>query len=103
MPSAVAEDFRDQTIISYPVPEEMLDLFRQVLLTAGIRPAGRTTELTVAMLQLVASHRGVAALPLWGVTTYVEKHYVTARRITREAFVRGSGQPRCPRSAPSPM
>ena len=77
----VAQDFADQTIITYPVPDEMLDLISQVLEPAGVRPPRRTTELTVAMLQLVASGRGVAALPLWAVQRYLDRGYVTARPI----------------------
>jgi len=76
-----AQDFADQTLITYPVPDDMLDLVRQVLEPAGVRPPRRTTELTVAMLQLVASGRGVAALPVWAVQSYVERGYVTARPI----------------------
>ena len=57
------------------------DLIRQVLEPAGVRPPRRTTELTVAMLQLVASGRGVAALPLWAVQSYLDRGYVTARPI----------------------
>lgn len=80
-PHLVAQDFADQTIITYPVPDEMLDLIRQVLEPAGVRPPRRTTELTVAMLQLVASGRGVAALPLWAVQSYLDRGYVTAKPI----------------------
>ena len=80
-PHLAAQDFADQTIITYPVPDEMLDLIRQVLEPAGVRPPRRTTELTVAMLQLVASGRGVAALPLWAVQSYLDRGYVTARPI----------------------
>jgi len=80
-PHLVAQDFADQTIITYPVPDEMLDLIRQVLEPAGVRPPRRTTELTVAMLQLVASGRGVAALPLWAVQSYLDRGDVTARPI----------------------
>ena len=80
-PHLVAQDFADQTIITYPVPDEMLDLIRQVLEPAGVRPPRRTTELTVAMLQLVASGRGVAALPLWAVQSYLDRGYVTALPI----------------------
>ncbi len=76
-----AQHFADQTLITYPVPDDMLDLVRQVLEPAGVRPPRRTTELTVAMLQLVASGRGVAALPVWAVQGYVDRGYVTARRI----------------------
>ncbi|NRF70166.1 LysR family transcriptional regulator [Aquincola sp. S2] len=76
-----AADFAAQTLITYPVPDEMLDLVRRVLLPAGITPARRTTELTVAMLQLVASGRGVAALPLWAVKHYLDRGYVARQRI----------------------
>ncbi|CAN7413038.1 LysR family transcriptional regulator [Acidovorax sp. LjRoot129] len=80
-PFLTAQDFADQTVITYPVPDEMLDLIRQVLEPAGVRPPRRTTELTVAMLQLVASGRGVAALPLWAVQGYLDRGYVTARPV----------------------
>ena len=82
----VAQDFADQTIITYPVPDEMLDLIRQVLEPAGVRPPRRTTELTVAMLQLVASGRGVAALPLWAVKHYLDRGYVSQRSITAQGL-----------------
>jgi LysR family transcriptional regulator for metE and metH len=59
----------------------MLDLMRKVLKPAGINPARRTSELTVAIVQLVASKRGVAALPFWAVTPYLERGYVVARPI----------------------
>jgi LysR family transcriptional regulator, regulator for metE and metH len=76
-----AQDFADATLITYPVPDEMLDLVRRVLAPAGVKPERRTTELTVAMLQLVASGRGLAALPLWAVTHYLERGYVARQRI----------------------
>ncbi len=76
-----AADFADVTLITYPVPEERIDLIRQVLKPAGIQPQRRTAELTVAILQLVASHRGIAALPSWGIKSYVDHDYVIARRI----------------------
>lgn len=77
-----ARHFADQTLITYPVPDEMLDIVRQVLAPAGVQPAQRrTTELTVAMLQLVASGRGIATLPLWAVQGYLDRGYVTARRV----------------------
>jgi LysR family transcriptional regulator for metE and metH len=54
---------------------------RQVLRPAGVEPTRRTTELTVAMLQLVASGRGFAALPLWAVHNYLERGYVARQRV----------------------
>ena len=77
-----AEDFIDQTLITYPVPDDMLDLLRKVLNPRGINPARRTSELTVAIIQLVASKRGVATLPYWAVLPYLERGYVVARKIT---------------------
>lgn len=76
-----ATDLKGETLITYPVPEERIDLIRQVLKPAGIRLTRRTAELTVAILQLVASRRGIAALPNWGVRNYVDLDYVIARRI----------------------
>jgi LysR family transcriptional regulator for metE and metH len=76
-----AKDFAGETLITYPVPEERIDLIREVLKPARIKFERRTTELTVAILQLVASRRGLAALPNWGIKNYVDYDYVTAKRI----------------------
>ena len=76
-----AADFAGQTLITYPVPDDKLDLVHRVLLPAGLNPPRRTTELTVAMIQLVASRRGVAALPFWAVKPYLERGYVHALPI----------------------
>jgi LysR family transcriptional regulator for metE and metH len=80
------KDFAGDTLITYPVPDEMLDVVRQVLQPAGIQVKRRTTELTVAMLQLVASRRGIAALPLWAVQHYLQRGYVLAKRITSKGL-----------------
>ncbi|PXX79291.1 LysR family transcriptional regulator [Rivihabitans pingtungensis] len=76
-----AADFARETLITYPVPDDKLDLVCQVLRPAGVNPPRRTTELTVAMVQLVASRRGVAALPFWAVKPYLERGYVQALPI----------------------
>lgn len=77
-----AEDFQHETLIHYPVPDDMLDLLRKVLFPVGINPMRRTSELTIAIIQLVASKRGIAALPYWAVKPYLERGYVVARKIT---------------------
>lgn len=82
----VAEDFAGDTLITYPVPDDMLDIVRLVLKPAGINVERRTTELTVAMLQLVASRRGIATLPLWAAQNYVNRDYVRAKRINRDGL-----------------
>jgi LysR family transcriptional regulator for metE and metH len=81
-----AHDFEGETLITYPVPEERIDLIRRVLKPAKVHPRRRTTELTVAILQLVASRRGVAALPNWGIKNYLDYEYVIARRIGKNGL-----------------
>lgn len=81
-----AEDFYHETLIHYPVPDTMLDLLRKVLHPAGINPERRTSELTIAIIQLVASRRGIAALPYWAVKPYLERGYVVARKITHDGL-----------------
>lgn len=76
-----ASDFEGETLITYPVPQERIDLIREVLLPAGIKFERRTAELTVAILQLVASRRGVAALPNWAIKNYVDYDYVLAKPV----------------------
>ncbi|MCL5059667.1 MAG: LysR family transcriptional regulator [Candidatus Thermoplasmatota archaeon] len=79
-------DFADHTLITYPVPEDRLDLIRRVLHPAGIKPPRREAQLTVAILQLVASRRGLAALPAWAVAPYLERGYVVARSIGKHGL-----------------
>jgi LysR family transcriptional regulator for metE and metH len=76
-----AADFADETLITYPVPDELLDVMKHCLMPAKINPKRRTAELTVAILQLVASGRGIAALPSWTVGNYIERGYVVSRPI----------------------
>ncbi|AVR94720.1 LysR family transcriptional regulator [Pseudoduganella armeniaca] len=76
-----AADFEGETLITYPVPEQRIDLIREMLRPAGITFQRRTAELTVAILQLVASRRGLAALPNWAIKNYVDYDYVIARPL----------------------
>lgn len=76
-----ARDLEGETLITYPVPPQRIDFVREVLEPAGVKLARRTAELTIAILQLVASRRGIAALPGWGVKSYVDHDYVLAKRI----------------------
>lgn len=85
-PFLVAEDFENQTLISYPVPDQALDLVQRVLRPAGVIPERRTAELTIAILQLVASRRGLAALPRWAAQAQIERGYVLARGIGEEGL-----------------
>ncbi|MCE8010106.1 LysR family transcriptional regulator [Halomonas daqingensis] len=78
-PYVTPADLAEETLITYPVEHARLDVFTQFLDPAGVRPREiRTAELTVMMMQLVASGRGVCALPNWALTEYLERDYVKA-------------------------
>lgn len=77
-----AEDLAEQTLIAYPVEEQRLDIIDKFLAPKGISPAKiRTTELTAMLIQLVASERGVAALPDWVSQEYERKGWVVSRPL----------------------
>ncbi|KDE40691.1 MAG: LysR family transcriptional regulator [Nitrincola lacisaponensis] len=74
------EDLAQETLITYPIDHGRLDVFTRFLDPAGQEPAQtRTSELTVMILQLVASGRGVSALPNWAIHEYLENGYIAAR------------------------
>ena len=58
-----------------------LPKFGFVSLKAMDRAEVRTSELTVMMMQLVASGRGVCGLPNWALHEYSSRGYVTAKRL----------------------
>ena len=80
------QDFTDETLVTYPVPEEMLDVIRIFLKPHGVEPKRRTAELTVAILQLVASRRGISAMPNWAVQGYLKTGYVQGLRLGKEGL-----------------
>lgn len=81
------KDFAQETLVTYPVQDEMLDVIRQFLQPAGVNPKRRTAELTVAILQLVASQRGIAALPEWAVQSYLKSNYVLGKRLGKTGLL----------------
>lgn len=61
----------EQTLITYPVEQQRLDIYSQFLLPARATVARqKVIETTDIMLQMVAAGRGVTALPRWLVQTY---------------------------------
>ena len=85
----VPEDFRGETLLTYPMDRSRLDVFTLLLDPADVEPAAiRQVELTEMILLLVASGRGVAVLPDW-VLRDVKYHsdYIT-RPITETGLTR---------------
>jgi|TARA_B110000977_G_scaffold49305_2_gene66917 LysR family transcriptional regulator for metE and metH len=84
-----AEDFRDQTLITYPVDRSRLDIFSQLLTPAHVEPAAvRQAELTAVIVLLVASGRGVSVLPDWVVNDQKYKHNFITKPVTKEGLTR---------------
>jgi LysR family transcriptional regulator, regulator for metE and metH len=71
-----------EVLITYPVAIERLDIYNQFLMPAGISPRRhKIIETTDIMLQMVASGRGVAALPRWLVDEYADDMDITAVKL----------------------
>lgn len=93
-------DLADQTLIAYPVDPKRLDITR-FLQSKNVNPARiRATELTAMLIQLVASERGVAALPDWVIAEYEKKGWIVSRPLgdglycqLYAAFRQGSDEP----------
>ncbi len=85
----VPADLEKETLITYPVEIERLDVFSQFLLPGGSMPRRhKTIETTEIMLQMVASGRGVAALPRWLVAEYQAKVRVVPVRLGRHGIAK---------------
>lgn len=76
------ENLSKETLITYPVNTDRLDIFNKFLTPAGISPKRhKTIEATDIILQMVASGRGVAALPRWLVEKYAKDHNVVTVQL----------------------
>lgn len=86
---AQAEDLRDQTLLTYPVSTDRLDIYTQFLNPAGVVPKRhKTSETTDIMLQMVANNRGVAALPRWLAEEYCAKLPLAVVRLGKEGIAK---------------
>lgn len=84
-----AEDLRDQVLLTYPVEPDRLDIYTQFLNPAGVVPKRhKTNETTDIMLQMVASGRGVAALPRWLAEEYLTKLPLAVVRLGRNGIAK---------------
>ncbi len=84
-----ADDFRGETLITYPVDRTRLDVFSQLLIPAGVSPdTVRQVELTAVILLLVASNRGVAVLPDWVVREVKYSSDYVTRPLTQNGVTR---------------
>ncbi len=78
------QQLSSEVLITYPVETDRLDIYTQFLQPVGISPKRhKIIETTDIMLQMVASCRGVAALPRWLVEEYASKMDIVPVRLGR--------------------
>jgi LysR family transcriptional regulator for metE and metH len=79
----------DQILITYPVDLDRLDIYTQFLMPANVVPKRhKVIETTDIMLQMVASGRGVAALPRWLAEEYGSWMQLTPVRLGKKGIAK---------------
>lgn len=82
MTHVLPDQLADEILLTYPVETERLDIYNQFLIPAGVHPRRhKIIENTDIMLQMVASGRGVTALPRWLVEEYAQKMDIVPLRL----------------------
>jgi LysR family transcriptional regulator, regulator for metE and metH len=83
------EQLTREVLITYPVETDRLDIYNQFLMPAGVSPRRhKVIETTDIMLQMVASGRGVSALPRWLVEEYADTMNVVPVRLGRKGIAK---------------
>ncbi|WP_144149057.1 LysR family transcriptional regulator [Paraburkholderia sp. BCC1884] len=83
------EQLTQEVLVTYPVETDRLDIYNQFLMPAGVTPRRhKAIETTDIMLQMVASGRGVAALPRWLVEEYAGKMNLVPVRLGRKGIAK---------------
>ncbi len=80
-------DLAAETMITYPVQRQRLDVFSRFLQPARVEPqAVRHSDLTSVILLLVASGRGVAVLPDWVLREAAQTDSLLTRPLGRNGL-----------------
>jgi LysR family transcriptional regulator for metE and metH len=83
------QQLAEETLITYPVETDRLDIYTQFLTPAGISPRQqKPIETTDIMLLMVAHGRGVAALPRWLVDDNAQNFNVRPVRLGRDGVAK---------------
>jgi LysR family transcriptional regulator for metE and metH len=83
------EQLADETLITYPVETDRLDIYNQFLRPANVSPRRhKSIETTDIMLQMVASQRGVAALPRWLADEYADRMPVVSVKLGKHGIAK---------------
>ncbi|MDR5794585.1 LysR family transcriptional regulator [Caballeronia sp. LZ008] len=83
------EQVAQEVLITYPVETDRLDIYTQFLTPANVVPRRhKTIETTDIMMQMVASARGVAALPRWLAEEYADRMPLAVLKLGRKGIAK---------------
>lgn len=81
------EDFKELTLITYPVDKNKLSIFKDFLDPNGVTPKSLSySELTIMMLQRVEAGRGICVLPKWLLANQAEFKHLPWRPLSEEGL-----------------
>jgi LysR family transcriptional regulator, regulator for metE and metH len=83
------QQLSDQILITYPITTDRLDIYTKFLTPAGASPKRhKLIETTDIMLQMIASGRGVGALPRWLVEEEAARFDVAPVRLGSDGIAK---------------
>ncbi|SEA42441.1 LysR substrate-binding domain-containing protein [Alkalimonas amylolytica] len=82
------EQLLQQTILSYPVPQQRQDLFRFFLAQHAFQGRVKPIEQGSQMIQQVAANQGVAVLPSWMAEPYLQQGLIASLALGEEGVWR---------------
>ncbi|WP_017446256.1 LysR substrate-binding domain-containing protein [Gayadomonas joobiniege] len=80
-------DLSNQTLLTYPVAEHRLDIYKHFLLPANCQPGlVKKVDQTLMILQMVTADLGVAALPAWAVLEYQQQGLIATCKLGEQGL-----------------
>lgn len=83
----IAADLSNETLMTFPIDRERLDIFHLFLRPENVEPkAHKKIESLAIMLQMVEHQRGVCVLPEWLANTYCQQYQVKKLRLGKKGI-----------------
>ncbi len=82
-----AKQLSDQQLLTFPIEQQRLDIFKRFLWPANVQPkTHKKIESLALMLQLVEHQRGVCVLPLWLAEAYQQQFNISLLTIGEQGI-----------------
>lgn len=76
------KDLATETMLSYPVQKQRLDIVKHFLQPEGIEPSKwKQADNTLMLVQMVSAGLGVAALPNWAINEFSRQGLITSKPL----------------------